>query len=66
MVNVEFITKLLNSLTLYHHQNHAVKITNIKNKFLTFVKPLLKQTNGLTVNELNIRQKFAPPFSSHF
>ena len=37
----------------YHHQKHAARIINLKNKF-TSAKPLLEQINALTVYEMNI------------
>ena len=39
----------------YHHQKHAARIINFKDKF-TSAKPLLEQINAMTVYEMNIFQ----------
>ena len=40
---------------LYHHQKHAAKIINFKDKF-TSAKPLLEKINAMTAYEMNIFQ----------
>ena len=39
--------------TVYCHQKHAARIVNFKNKF-TSAKPLLEQSNAMTVYEMNM------------